>query len=218
MTDLVSMLLLNAFDNICHEHLEYYSLHVLNNLLRKHGLQIFDLEWNSVNGGSLRVYVAHRGTHKISENVEHGLAKEYLILNSTLGTFESFRQRLGLIDDKVTDFLVLAQTNGYIVGGLGASTKGNTLLQYFGITDDLLPFILEVNKDKYGRKTIGTEIPIVSETNMEKYPDYLFVLPWHFRNSILEKKNIKEYLENGGKIVFPLPVPCVVSKEGEVKL
>ncbi len=209
-TDLYSMFIANAFDNICHEHLEYYSLYVLDKLLNKHGLQIEDCEYNKVNGGSLRVYVRHLDyfgyalsvTEKFINTIE-GQSK-YFIDNKI--TFESFYNKILEEKEHTLKFLEKCRIENKSIYMLGASTKGNTLLQVFNITNDLIPLAGEVNSDKFGLRTIGSDIEIISEETMLKLkPDYLFVPIWHFIDDILEKDWAKKYMNEGGHFVVPLP-------------
>jgi len=215
-TDLFSMLILNAYDTICHEHLETYSLSDVIRILEPFGLQVFDAEYNKVNGGSLRVYVCHGNRFKSTRMVVDILLREGDYLASYNGSMERFNWSIKAIRYNLLE--LLASIKGKKIFGLGASTKGNTLLQYVGITNETIPYILEVNEDKFGLKTIGSEIEIISERDgLAMKPDYLLALPWHFRDSLLEKKGIKSYLEKGGKLIFPLPEIVIVSKDGEMK-
>jgi hypothetical protein len=214
MTDLLSMLLLNAIDTTCHEHIETYSLDVLNNLLIKHGLEIFDIEYNTVNGGSLRVYVSFPGSYKVSGKVFTDLLKEKIILDSNYGSFENFINRSNYIKDKVMQFIKESNGRGERTFALGASTKGATLTQYYGIDHSIVPFALEVNEEKLGLKMVGSDMKIISEADgFNKKPNYLLVLPWHFKNMLLGKEGIKKYMENGGKLIFPLPIPEIIGKD-----
>jgi hypothetical protein len=215
LTDLYSMLRVVAIDNICHEHLEYYSLSVLNKMMRDNGLSIFDISYNNVNGGSIRVYICHDGKRFPTDRLEDSLEfeedmqdySEIDLLQKMYKTFEEEKKKLRIFLDDVND-----NDSIQTCFVMGASTKGNTLLQLCGITDEDIPFAAEVNSDKFGLKTAGTDIKIISEEDaMRASPDYFLVLPWHFKKNILE--NHKEYLENGGKFIFPLPRFEVVGKE-----
>jgi len=211
-TDLMSMFRIMAFDNICHEHLEYYTLEVLSNLFSQHGLEIFDVEQNDVNGGSMRAYACFTGKRKISSNVEIALMKETWYFN--IESFLSFENKIGMYKSTILHFLAKAGMEDKTIFVLGASTKGNTLLQYFGITDSIIPYAAEVNKEKFGLKTLGSDIIIIREEDALKLnPDYLLVLPWHFIDTFIE--NLGAYLEKGGKLIVPMPIPCVVEKIGE---
>jgi len=217
-TDLISMLKINAFDNICHEHLEYYKLEDIVNLLAKYGLTVFKVSYNTVNGGSIRVFACRNSTFPIEESVLNSLMVERSYLTSyNNDPMKEFSTRVADIKNTVINFLIRCQDAGLVVYGMGASTKGNTLLQYFGIRTGLIRKIAEVNKDKFGKFTIKTNIPIVSEDEaLSEYPDMFFLLPWHFLDDFI-KRNIK-FLEDGGAFVVPLPEPRLYYMEkGEVK-
>ncbi len=206
-TDLLSMLRLNAFDNICHEHLEYYSLSVLNDLLEKHGLNIFDVEYNDVNGGSVRVYAQKGKARKRESSVTKFMSDETILLEKL--PIERFGIRILERKSELLKLISEIKNNNKSIYVLGASTKGNTLLQYYGLGSTIIDKALEVNEDKFGRRTIGTNIPIVSEEDgLKDNPDYLLVLPWHFKDFFVAK--FETYITNGGKLIFPLPEVVIV--------
>lgn len=211
MNYLPSMLAQNAFDNISHEHLEYYSLMTLEKLLLSHSLEVFDVERNSINGGSFRTYVCHRGGSR-GINVSRGASKrvaEMRRYEKNLGLEEArpyvdFVNRVHAIKTKTVDFIRNARSTGKKVYIYGASTRGNTLLQYFGIDHHLITAAAEKNPVKWGRKTVGTNIPIISEAEARAAkPDYFFVLPWAFIEEF--KKRERKFLQMGGKFIVPLP-------------
>ncbi len=203
-TDLLSMLQLNAFDNICHEHLEYYKLVDLMQMFDGHGLDIFDLEYNDVNGGSLRVYVSQTGARNVEPVVEQMFNYEKVYFESSKNPIAAFQKRLKITEIALKNFLVQSKADGKRTFALGASTKGNTLLQVWGLTKYDLPYALEVNEDKFGLRTVGSDIPIISEsTGLALKPDQLLLLPWHFADSI--KKNLKPFFIDGGMLITPLP-------------
>ncbi len=218
MNYLCSMLEQNAFDNICHEHLEHYSLLSLNNLLNKHGFEIFDLELNNLNGGSFRVYIKHQGSKSIKplEGAGERLRKieEY---ESNFGlhnkeVYEKFAQRISDTASKIHNFIKTETAKGKKVYVYGASTRGNTLLQFCNLDNKLIKAAAERNPVKWGKKTNGTLIPIISEEQARsEKPDYMLVLPWHFLKEFLERE--KAYLELGGKFIVPLPYFRVINKE-----
>ncbi|MFH0971171.1 MAG: class I SAM-dependent methyltransferase [Candidatus Micrarchaeota archaeon] len=210
MSYLPLMLETNAFDNICHEHLEYYSLHSLTHLLEKHGFKIFDVEQNDVNGGSFRVYVKHaegKPAHSSAAseaNVEKLMEYEVKLGLTDKKVYEEFAGRVGDIKKRLVDFITQEVAKGRKVYVYGASTKGNTLLQYFGLDNTLITAAAEKNKDKWGRKTVGTMIPIISEEKArDAKPDYFLILPWHFLKEFRQRES--EYLKSGGKFIVPLP-------------
>lgn len=201
-----SMLRTNAYDTVCHEHLEYYSLRVIRNLLAAHGLRITNVQVNSVNGGSVAVTACHeesviRGDHSI---VDWMLQQEE---NWGLNTSKPYRQFEERVFKHRADLQRLIQSlvsGGKRVLGYGASTKGNVLLQFCKLGPELIPAIAEVNREKFGAYTPGTHIPIISEEEAHStQPDYFLVLPWHFKSTILQRE--AKYLAAGGKLIFPLP-------------
>jgi hypothetical protein len=209
------MLRTHSYDTVCHEHLEYYALKQVKRMTDQAGLKIVDVEFNDVNGGSFSVTAAHAASSHPAADLTVALALEEeerlgLSDNETYAIFarsiESHRRSfLGLLDE-------IGRT-GKRVLGYGASTKGNVLLQYCGITEARLPCIAEVNEDKFGACTPGSKIPIVSEEEARAMrPDYFLVLPWHFRSGIVERE--KKYLAGGGKLIFPLPQIDIVSAIG----
>lgn len=205
------MLSTNEIGNICHEHLEYYSLLSMENLMKRHGLEIFDVELNDINGGSFRTYIRHigggKGTHdpaRASERVAAMRVSEATLGLDTTAPYEAFVKRIDDIRDKCVAFLKEEKAKGKKVYGYGASTKGNTLLQYFGIGPDLVVAIAERNKDKWGKKTVGTNIPIISEEEARAAkPDYFLILPWHFLREFHSRET--EFFDGGGKFIVPMP-------------
>jgi len=198
MNYLVLMLTSNAFDNIGHEHLEYYSLTSLKYLLDRHALEMFDVELNNVNGGSYKVYIKHKGcrTYKVEPIVEILLDYEKLLKLDKLDPYLAFAK-------ETFEFIKCEVENGKKIYLYGASTRGNTLLQHYGIDNTLIGKAAEKNPVKWGLTTT-TLIPIVSEEEARKdKPDYFLVLPWQFIDEFVVRE--KKYLESGGKFVVPLP-------------
>ena len=202
------MLKSNAFDNILHEHLEYYSLSSLYNLLQRHDLEVFDVGQNGINGGSFRTYIKHKrsrmGTQEGSKRVEKMLnfeEKEGLL---NLSTYNDFAKRINSLGNDLISFLQKEVTRGKKIFIYGASTRGNTLLNYCKINKKLISAAAERNPYKWGKIIAGSGIPIISEDEAREIkPDYFLVLPWYFKNEFLERE--KEYLSSGGKFIFPLP-------------
>lgn len=210
LTDLPSMLVLRAFDNICHEHIEYYSLDVLKHLLARHGLEVFDLDSNDVNGGSLRVYVRHKGSSIGDERFGKDLRLLGRVsLEDTLGmnkesTYKQFAKEILSIKEKLVQFIEKERALGKTVYVYGASTKGNTLLQFFNLGNKQIEAAAERNPIKWGKKTVGTHIPIVSEEDARKNkPDYFLLLPWHFLHEFIDRE--RDFILAGGKFIVPLP-------------
>jgi len=208
------MLKQNAFDNIIHEHLAYYSLISIDFLLKKFEMKILDVEFNDTNAGSFRLVVAKTsnpvkdaalfnkdiGAYRYASTYEYekkmGVDQE--------GLFLEFIKRVKSIKSETLDMLSQLKKQGKKVFGYGASTKGNTLLQYYGLDSSLVQGIAERQPQKFGMLTPGSWIPIISEEEMRKQrPDYLLVLPWHFFNEFYLRE--KDFLKSGGKYIVPLP-------------
>lgn len=212
---LPSMLEINSFDTICHEHLEYYSLAPMERLLAEHGLEVIDVTLNGSNGGSFRVAAGHAGKIKPSdearERVQQLRLREFEQAYDTDAPYALFRKNIGKIRKDIRAFLKKAKAQKKLVHGYGASTKGNTTLQFCGVTPDLLPAIADRNPDKFGTRTVGTNIPIISEEASRKLkPDFYLALPWHFIEEF--KKREHEFLKRGGKFVMPMPQVHFIGK------
>jgi SAM-dependent methyltransferase len=206
MNYLLSMLQGNTFDNICHEHLEYYSLETLEYLLNMHDLRVFNVELNDLNGGSFRVYVKHKNCRKypVSENVNNLREHEEKAKLDDYKTYVEFAKRIHDLKAKTYCFIKKEVEKGKKVYLYGASTKGNTLLQFYGLNNKLIKAAAERNPRKWGKMTIGTQIPIISEEQARREkPDYFLVLPWHFIKEFRERE--KDYFDAGGKFIVPLP-------------
>jgi cyclopropane fatty-acyl-phospholipid synthase-like methyltransferase len=200
------MLKVNAYDTICHEHLEYYALKQLKWLTDKFGLKILDVQLNDVNGGSFAVTVAHKNSAfpEATVTIEKFLREEKELGLDGGAVFEQFKQRVHRHCEELPARLAEIKRTGKLALGYGASTKGNVVLQFCHITPELLPAILEVNPDKFGCHTPGTKIPIISETEGHaRNPDFLMVMPWHFKANVTQRE--AAYLKRGGKLLFPLP-------------
>ena len=205
-----------AFDNICHEHAYYYSLNSLKRLFEQYNLKIVDCDLNDVNGGSFRIYVQKKsapvtsfGSAPLRDVCSFRMQSilDYETNKFDIGkreVWEKFAQDIENLKKQTVDFIKQQKAEGKVVCGYGASTKGNTLLQYFGLDHTLIDAIAERSPYKFGLKTIGTNIPILSEEEVRAMkPDYMLVLPWHFINEFVERE--KEYLSNGGKFIVPCP-------------
>jgi hypothetical protein len=204
-----TMLEMNSFDTACHEHLEYYALKQIKWMADRVGFRIVDLEFNDVNGGSFSITVAKTGS-ALPETplVERTLRAERELGLDTLAPYAAFAERVAAFKRDMRAFVDTARAQGKTVAALGASTKGNVLLQYCGLTANDITMVGEVNAEKFGAYTPGTLIPIVPEDELlARAPDYLLVLPWHFRSFFLASPKYK-----GRTLVFPLPrietVPC----------
>lgn len=215
MSYLPLMLKQNAFDNICHEHLEYYSLQSLEYLLKLYDLKVIAMELNDVNGGSFRVYIRHQAASDksigdatwrdlMTKELHRFREKEAAIALSSLATYKEFAFRVERLKNDIVGFIKEQIKLGKKIYVYGASTKGNTLLQYFGLDHDLITAAAERNPDKWGKITVGTHIPIVSEEEARAAkPEYLLVLPWHFIEEFQNRE--KDYLMSGGRFILPLP-------------
>ena len=207
----------NAFDSICHEHLEYYSLAALESLLERHGLIVADAETNDVNGGSLRVYVIHRDCPAASvtarqQRVEALRAKEHFANLAQAQTYAKFSSRIRRIGERLRAYIESERERNKQISLYGASTKGNTLLQVFGLDRSLIRSAAERNPEKWGRFTVGTWIPIISEAEARAHANDFLVLPWHFLNEIQMRE--RDFLGRGGKLILPLPTPFTIDAAG----
>jgi hypothetical protein len=205
---LPTMLAMNSFDTICHEHLEYYALAPMERLFAEHDLEVVDVHLNDINGGSFRIVVAHAGKTRPSAEaqarVQQLRLREFELGLDTDAPFAAFRASIKKIRRDLVALLKKAKAQKKVVHGYGASTKGNTTLQYCGITPALVRAIADRNPDKWGSATIGTNLPIISEEDSRKQkPDYYLVLPWHFIEEF--KKREKDFLARGGKFILPMP-------------
>lgn len=202
----------NAFDGICHEHLEYYSLGSLENLLKRHGLEVFDIEMREqINEGSVRFYI-RKESKGTTLTVLSGAAKRVATLRAheaNLGlddkqVYEALVKRILEAKEMAVSFIKQEVAKGKRVHGYAASTKGNTTLQFYGLTPGLIETIADRNPNKYGKFTSGTLIPVISEEESRaQKPDYYFILAWHFLPEFMSRES--EYLMNGGKFIVPMP-------------
>lgn len=203
---LPAMLRATAYDTICHEHVEYYGLRQIKYMSDRVGLKIIDLRINEVNGGSFAVTAARSDapyrecTQKINKLLDH----EQRIGLDSIETYHCFEKRIRDHRTALLELLHRIRHDRGTVLGYGASTKGNVILQFCGITPELIPLIGEVNEDKFGCLTPGSNIPIVPEQEVKALkPDFLLVLPWHFRKNLVARE--REYVRAGGTLIFPLP-------------
>ena len=201
-----SMLRLTSYDTVCHEHLEYYSLGTVQRILAAAGMRAVDVKMNAINGGSFAVTAVResdppRGSQRV---IEWLLSQEERMGIDTPRPYRDFEER---VYRHRTDLMRLLRTlagDGKTVIGYGASTKGNVVLQFCGITTEEVRAVAEVNPDKFGAYTPGTNIPIISETEARAMsPDYFLVLPWHFKEGIVQRE--AEFLAGGGRMIFPFP-------------
>ena len=196
-----------SYDTACHEHIEYYSMLSVKNILDRAGMKIVDVTLNDINGGSFAVTACKDTNTSIKVNhsvIDWLVEEEYVMGLNTVKPYFDFAQRTYEHRNSLINLVKNIREDGKTIYGYGASTKGNVLLQWCGFTADDITAIGEVNEDKFGCVTPGTNIPIISEQEVkDANPDYMIVLPWHFKNGIIQRE--KEYMKNGGKFIFPLP-------------
>lgn len=202
-----SMLRMNSYDTICHEHIEYYSLAVVKRVLDAAGFRVIDVVMNNVNGGSFAVTAAKASNGTLKSNqavIDWLLEQEERMGLSTPRPYREFEERVFRHREDLSRLIRTLVADGKRVLGYGASTKGNVVLQFCGFTSAEIPAIAEVNPEKFGRVTPGTHIQIISEADARAMkPDYFLVLPWHFKEGILRRE--RDYLADGGKFIFPFP-------------
>ena len=214
---LPSMLTVNAYDTICHEHLEYYAMRQIVWMLEQAGMGVFDVSLNDANGGSFRVTAVKESHPKFTGHApgaQELLQREEDEGIQDLATYEAFRERVMKHRNDLMNLLKKLRSEGKTTFGLGASTKGNVILQFCNLTVADVPCIAEVNEDKFGCFTPGTKIPIIPQAEANaKNPDYYLVMPWHFKNGIV--KGMSAYLKSGGSLIFPLPELSIVNDIAE---
>ncbi len=210
----------NAFDGICHEHLEYYTLLSLENLLKRHNLEVFDLEIREkVNEGSVRFFIKKKnsiilGAQDIGakERIANLRRLESKLKMSNDDTYLSLIGRIIDAKEKTLSFIKEQIADGKLIHGYAASTKGNTTLQFYGLTTQFIEAIADRNQSKWGLYTVGTNIPIISEEeSRRRKPDFYFILAWHFLPQFIERE--KNYLNEGGKFIVSMPIFSVINKE-----
>lgn len=197
-----AMLDTNSYDTVCHEHLEFYALEQIKWMADRVGFKILDVEFNDINGGSFSIAVSKaHGDTTIEPAIQKVLNEERARKLDTLVPYLAFAERAIQAKRDLLKFIKVAHSEGKTVAALGASTKGNVLLQYCGLSEKEIEFVGEVNPEKFGCYTPGTWIPIIPEEELlAKKPDYMIVLPWHFRKFFIESKKL-----SGMKLIFPLP-------------
>lgn len=210
LTDNLSMFITNEIGNVCHEHIAYYSLEVLNNLMKQHRLRIFDVSYNKTNGSSLRIAICHeKSFRQNNDSVDLSLSFEKNIFD--IYNWSSFKEKCDKNAVKIKNYISLF---GEKIVGMGASTKANTLLQLFNLTNNEIECILEVSPDKFGKFAVNSKIPIVEESEgLAKKPKIIMILIWQFTDFIIKKH--KKFLEDGGIFLVPMPTPRLITKDGE---
>lgn len=194
------------FDTICHEHLEYYSTKVIINLCKKNNLRVFEIKKNKINGASKQFFICHENSKFLDNqrNINKILKTERKLKLNEEKTYKKFLKDINKSKINLVSFLKKIRKAGKKVHGYGASTKGNVLLQYYGINNKLIECVAERNKNKYNLYTPGTNIKIISEAiSRFQKPNYYLVLPWHFKKEILIREQLMR--NKGTKFIFPLP-------------
>jgi C-methyltransferase C-terminal domain/Putative zinc binding domain/Methyltransferase domain len=215
---LLAMLEANSFDAVVHEHLEYYSLAVIERLLAEADLEVIRAELNEMNGGSIRLFIAHAGRRIASPDQVAQLqairVREFEVGLDSAAPYERFTANCHRVRDELRALCERLTSDSKQIHVYGASTKGNTILQFAGLDSSLLPYAADRNPDKWGSATIRTNIPIISEEESRRMrPEYYLVLPWHFLDEFVERE--REYLAGGGRFIVPLPEVRVIGPDGE---
>lgn len=192
----------NAFDQIYHEHLLYYTVTTLNTLLGLHGLEIYDAYLSEIHGGSIIASICHKGVYDVTSNVYQFFNEEMAGCFNDIQTYKNFARRIEALKVSELNYLQDAKNNGRLVYGLGAPVKGNTLLNYFGITTNLISFLTERNQLRNGLYSPGSHIKIIMEDELLVQPDIYYVLAWNFKNEILHRN--KALIECGVEFHFPV--------------
>ena len=201
-----AMLRMTSYDTVCHEHLEYYSLGVVQKILDAAGLKAIDVQMNAINGGSFAVTAALKSASRPANRtvIDWLLGQEDRMGLASVRPFREFEDRVFRHRSDLVRLLQSLAADGKTVLGYGASTKGNVILQFCNVTPAEIMAIAEINPDKYGRQTPGAHIPIISEREARAMkPDYFLVLPWHFKESILQRE--QAFIASGGRFIFPFP-------------
>jgi SAM-dependent methyltransferase len=203
---LVRLMAENQFDTIYHEHFSYFSFLAVEKVFAAHGLTLFDVDEIPTHGGSLRIYARHAEdtTRPVEPRVNELRRREQAAGLTEMRTYSAFAERVRETKRKLLEFLIQVKREGKTVCGYGAPGKGNTLLNYCGIRTDFLDYTVDRNPYKQGKFTPGTHIPILApERIAETRPDYLFILPWNFKDEIMEQMSyIRDW---GGKFIVPIP-------------
>jgi SAM-dependent methyltransferase len=215
MSYMPTMLKMTSYDTICHEHLEFYSLAVIEYILKQSGLKVFNVAHNDINGGSLRCYATHADNfaykdEEYQQNILQMHQEEFDLELDTDKPYKYFQERINVHREELLSLLKKLKKEGKSIHIYGASTKGNTILQWCGIDNRIIDFAAERNPDKYGAHTLGTDIPIISEDESRAMkPDYYLVLPWHFKQEFIERE--QETLAQGTSFIFPLPTIEIIA-------
>jgi hypothetical protein len=196
----------NQFDTIYHEHFSYLSFHTVQQIFASQGLELFDVDELSTHGGSIRIYAKHLEdkSKNVSENVISLLKKEHEKGMDNLAFYNDFQKKALKVKLDFTEFLIQQKKAGKTVAAYGAAAKGNTLLNYSGIKNDLISFVADANPNKQNKFLPGSHIPVVNENYLREHkPDYVIIFPWNLKDEITQQlAYIKVW---GGKFVIPIP-------------
>ncbi len=207
-TYLPSMIDKNAFDIVYHEHLVFYTLKTLQNLLSKYDLEIFDVDQISIHGGSIVVYASHPNQHTITSKVNDLLNYEEKNGFYKLEKYQEFSKRVEQVKNDLLKIIGELKQKNKIIYGYGAPAKGNTMLNYCGIDSKSIELLVETNDLKCGLYAPGSKIKILHENDVDQIPDYYLILAWNFLESFLDKE--KQFLKDGGKFIVPIPKPKIM--------
>ena len=197
------------FDIIYHEHVFYYSLLALKNLFAKADLEIYDVNIIPLQGGSLQIFVARRGEFKVTDKVQKLVAREQQLQFDKLITYQKISEDISLLKNELIELLDKIKKDGKTVAAYSAPAKGNILLNYFGIDDNYLEFIVDKSKEKQGLYTPGTHLLVQSLDKIDQMsPDYLLVLCWNIADEI--RADLDYYHQAGGRLIIPLPQPKII--------
>lgn len=216
MSYMPEMLRMNSYDTICHEHIEYYSLAVLEDILERADMKVFRVGLNDINGGSIRCYATHVDNFKFKtlaheQTLEALRQEEFDMELDSDRPYKDFQERINAHREELNALLRRLKAEGKTIHVYGASTKGNTILQWCGIDKTIVDYAADRNPHKHGARTLGTDIPIISEEQSRAMkPDYYLVLPWHFKKEFLERE--KRTLDSGVGMIFPLPSMEIVKR------
>lgn len=206
---LLTTLQLGAIDNICHEHLEYYTLLSLENLLNRFGLEVVEVSLSPINGGSIRTIVAHKGVYQVDDSVAKQRRIEYIYGVEQLITYEMFTEDIGLELNKLRRLVTDLRNHDHTIAILAASTRGATIWQSVGFDKNIVDYAVERNESKVGKIFSAIGVPIISETEFRKRkPEYSIVGPWFLSDQFIKRE--EEYINQGGKLILPLPEVKIV--------
>ena len=208
MADLPNMLAHNMFDNICHEHTTYYSLSPMEYIFKRCGMKLVDVEMNNINGSSYRLYIRKSSGPDVTVDAAKRIAKvrfdEFNMALDTDEPYKKFKENIERNKNDLLFFINQERAKGKKIFVYGASTKGNVLLQYCGLNEEMIHYAAERNPRKWGTRTLGSNIPIISEEDARAMkPDYFLVLPYHFLDEMIVRE--KEFIDRGGRFIVPVP-------------